>query len=127
MVKIVFCLKRLPTLSREEFQAYWRDKHAPLVSARARLLGIHRYVQCHTMDDASFAAMARTRGAPAPFDGVAELWFSDAAEGSPEERRLAARELIEDERRFIDLPNSPIFYAQEHEVLRDFMALRDRA
>jgi uncharacterized protein (TIGR02118 family) len=124
MVKIVFCLKRLPTLTREEFQAYWRDVHAPLVTARARLLGIRRYVQCHTTDDADFAGMARLRGAPGPFDGVAEIWFDDAGEGSSDERRRAARELVDDERRFIDLPNSPIFYAQELEILRDGVSTR---
>jgi hypothetical protein len=117
MVKIVFCLKRLPTLTREQFQAYWRDVHAPLVAARAPLLGIQRYVQCHTLPDASFAGMARRRGAPAPFDGVAEIWFGDGGEGSEEARRIAALELIDDERRFIDLAQSPIFCTDEHEVL----------
>jgi uncharacterized protein (TIGR02118 family) len=119
MIKIVFCLQRLPALTREQFQAHWRDVHAPLVAARARLLGIRRYVQCHTTDDAGFAAMARVRGAPAPCDGVAEIWFDEAGEGSPEERRRAAQELIDDERRFIDLPRSPIFFTRDHEVLRD--------
>jgi len=30
-VKLVYCLHRLPHLSREEFQKYWREKHGPLV------------------------------------------------------------------------------------------------
>jgi uncharacterized protein (TIGR02118 family) len=119
MVKIVFCLKRLPHLSRAEFQAYWRERHAPLVAARARLLGIRRYVQSHTTDDADFAGPARARGGAAPYDGVAEIWFDDSAEGTPEARRAAALELLADERRFIDLAASPLFYTQEHEVLRN--------
>lgn len=44
MVKLVFCLRRLPRLSRAEFQAYWREKHGSLVQERAALLGIRRYV-----------------------------------------------------------------------------------
>jgi acyl-CoA dehydrogenase len=33
MVKLIFCLHRRPELSREQFQAYWRDRHAPLVAS----------------------------------------------------------------------------------------------
>jgi len=115
--KIVFCLTRRPELSREEFQAYWRDVHAPLVRSRASLLGIRRYVQSHTTDEAGFAALARARGAPAAFDGVAEIWFEDSREGSPEQRLAAARELVADERKFIDLAASPIFHALAYEAL----------
>ena len=49
MVKLVFCAKRLPHLSRDDFQKYWRDHHGPLVRAAASALGIRRYVQVHTM------------------------------------------------------------------------------
>ena len=31
MIKLVFCLRRLPHLSREAFQRYWLDSHGPLV------------------------------------------------------------------------------------------------
>ncbi|MFT5776135.1 EthD domain-containing protein, partial [Hyphomonas sp.] len=30
MIKLSFCLRRLPHLSREDFQTYWREQHAPL-------------------------------------------------------------------------------------------------
>ena len=73
MVKLIFCLHRRPELSREQFQAYWRDKHAPLVASFAPVLGIRRYVQCHTLDEASFAAMTASRGSLPGYDGVAEL------------------------------------------------------
>jgi hypothetical protein len=126
MVKIVFCLTRLPALTREQFQAYWRDVHAPLVAARAGRLGIQRYVQCHTLPDASFAGMARARGAPSPYDGVAEVRFGDPGPGSEQDRRQAAHELIDDERRFIDLAQSPIFCTQEHEVLQMLEDARQR-
>ena len=38
MVKIVFCLHRLPHLTREQFQHRWRSVHAPLVAAHAATL-----------------------------------------------------------------------------------------
>ena len=42
-VKLVFCVKRLPHLSREDFQKYWRDRHGPLVREAAPALAIRRY------------------------------------------------------------------------------------
>ena len=124
MTKIVFCLKRLPGMSRAQCQDYWKNTHAPLVQERASLLGIERYVQSHTLDDASFAKVAESRGGPAAFDGVAEIWFSDQVTGTSAERRQAQQELIDDERRFIDLPASPLFFTQEHEVLNRFAQQR---
>lgn len=52
MIKLTYCLHRLPHLSRAEFQRYWRETHAPLVAAAQQALGIRRYVQCHTMASA---------------------------------------------------------------------------
>ena len=42
MIKLVFCLRRLPHLSREEFQRYWREQHAPLVARHAETLRLAR-------------------------------------------------------------------------------------
>lgn len=120
MVKLLFCLRRLPHLSREEFQRYWRDQHAQLVASHAVVLGIRRYVQRHSIDEPLFAGMGRPRGGIAPYDGIAELWWDriqDRDEASIEAARRANRELLEDEARFIDLPNSPIFFIKDHEVI----------
>lgn len=122
MIKIVFCLRRLPGLTLDEFHAYWRDSHAPLVIERAAVLGIRRYVQNHSFTDPVLQRAADARGSLiAPYDGVAELWYDSieamiAGAGRPEARQ-AGRELLEDERRFIDLPNSPLFYVREHTVI----------
>jgi uncharacterized protein (TIGR02118 family) len=121
MIKIVFCLRRRPDLSRDEFQAYWRTTHAPLVEPHAAALGIRRYVQVHSIDDAISTAVAGPRHSPEPFDGVAELWLDSlealTAAGSTEAGRAAASALLEDERRFIDLARSPLFLAEEHVVI----------
>lgn len=121
MIKIVFCLRRRADLSREEFQTYWRTTHAPLVQSHAGALGIRRYVQVHSIDDAISTAIAGPRQSPEPFDGVAELWLDslDAliAAGSSDSGRAASRALLEDERRFIDLERSPLFLAEEHVII----------
>ena len=99
--RLEFFLCRLPSLSREEFQDYWRTKHGPLVAERAEVLGIRRYQQVHT-----------TRaGRVDTFDGVAELWI-DPTPASPE-RDQASLELLEDERNFIDHSASPIFMVDD--------------
>ena len=66
--------------------------------------------------------VAEVRGsAGRDFDGVAELWWDSLesllAAVSTEAGQVAGRELLEDEARFIDLPNSPIFFADELEVV----------
>ncbi len=120
MVHLIFCLRRLPHLGREEFQRYWREQHAPLVKRHAVALGITRYVQAHTIDPALSQGIAAARQAPDPFDGVAEIWFDlqDLQKRmSTPEAMQAAMELLADERRFIDLPNSPIFFTKDHVVV----------
>ncbi|TMA60668.1 MAG: EthD family reductase [Deltaproteobacteria bacterium] len=117
MVKLVFCLRRLPQLSRATFQRYWREQHGPLVQRHAVTLRIQRYVQLHTWEDAFNEVLRASRGGPEPYDGIAELWWQSredlqAATASPEGRR-ASLELLEDERRFIDLAQSPLWIAEE--------------
>jgi len=119
MIKLTFCLRRRPDLSPEEFRRYWADEHGPLVRARAEALGIRKYQQVHTLDESELhaALQARNGGAPEPFDGIAEVWVDDVetfrrGSGTPESRQ-AARDLLEDEARFIDLPRSPMWLGHE--------------
>jgi uncharacterized protein (TIGR02118 family) len=122
MIKMIFCLKRLPQLSRGEFQRYWREQHAPLVRRHAAGLNVRRYVQSHTMGASGLEMVSEARGSVGlDFDGVAELWWDSLesllAAVSTEAGQVAGRELLEDEARFIDLPNSPVFFAEELEVV----------
>ncbi|GGC71890.1 EthD domain-containing protein [Chelatococcus reniformis] len=121
MIKLTFCLVRLPHLSREEFQRYWREHHAPLVRARADILRIQRYVQSHTLAEGEAPWLRASRGAPEDFDGVAELWWGSMADfthRSPETIKAGA-ELLADEKTFIDLARSPIFLSRGLEVVGD--------
>ena len=121
MIKLVFCLRRRPEMSREEFQRYWREQHAPLVQSKAETLRIQRYVQVHSMPAEANVALRESRSAPEEFDGVAELWWKSmedlAAASSTDEGRAAGRELLEDERKFIDLERSPLWMAEEHQFI----------
>ncbi len=120
MLKLTFCLRRLPTLGLAEFQDYWLNKHGPLVKSLQPALGMVRYVQLHRLPGDLADGMRRVRDAPEPYDGVAELWWQSeetyrAARRNPEARE-AGRKLLEDEARFIDLPRSPLWLNREEVI-----------
>lgn len=120
MIKLTFCLVRLPHLTREAFQDYWLNTHGPLVRSVAEALRIRRYVQLHSADPAISDDLRASRGGPAQFDGVAQLWwdsFDDMAKSRAEDAGPAARLLLEDERRFIDLAKSPLWWGEEHVII----------
>ena len=121
MIKITFCLTRKPGLSREEFQDYWFNKHAPLVKSHRETLRIARYVQMHTgdyeMTDIVRAARAdgKLENAPAIYDGVAQLWWNsleDLMTDTPE-AQAAGIALLQDEAKFIDFSKSPLWFGEE--------------
>ena len=122
MIRMLFCLHRLPSLSLDEFQTYWLETHAPLVARHAPTIGLALYRQHHHMGDPVLGALLKGRLADQPFDGVAELGWNSEADllggGSDPARRDANRE-FEDERRFIDLARSPIFFAHSHTIVGD--------
>ena len=109
--RIVFLLRRQQHLSRTEFQEYWLTKHAPLVKHHASTLGIARYQQVHTVEETRTTSVAG-------YDGVAELWLhSTPPVASRDEREAASMDLLNDERTFIDLAQSPIWIADEDRLL----------
>jgi len=119
MIRLTFLLRRKPDMSRAEFQEYWREVHGPLVATHAQTFKVLRYVQVHTLEEDQSAQLAGDRGKmEPPYDGVAELWWSSrkdvvSALDSPRGQE-AARGLVEDEAKFIDLPNSPLWFAYEY-------------
>jgi uncharacterized protein (TIGR02118 family) len=122
VIKLVFSLRRRPEMGREEFQAYWRDQHAPLVSRHADALRIRRYVQTHARTSELAAAQSAARGSdPDVYDGQAELWWDSlddliAAVSTPAGQQAAVA-LLEDERRFIDLERSPLWIGEERVIV----------
>jgi uncharacterized protein (TIGR02118 family) len=120
MIKLTFCLHRLPNLTREAFQTYWFEQHAPLVAKHQSVLRIRRYVQMHSATTELNDVIRAGRNAPQMYDGVAELWWNSfddltAATTSPE-GQAAGLALLEDERKFIDLARSPLFFGEEKTI-----------
>ena len=121
MITLVFCLRRRSELDAAEFSRYWRDVHGPLVASKAAVLGIVAYRQLHAMPAEVNERAFRQRGGPTAYDGIAELDFASFDEmreaAATPEGRAAARELLEDERRFIDHAQSPIFLTEPARIV----------
>jgi uncharacterized protein (TIGR02118 family) len=119
MIRLVFLLRRKAGTSLDSFQRYWREEHGPLVASVQMKIGALRYVQVHTIDDPMNASAAEARGGMEPiYDGVAELWWESeqalADTLATEAGRAAGAALLEDERKFIDLPHSPLYLTYEY-------------
>jgi uncharacterized protein (TIGR02118 family) len=119
MIKLVMCLTRRPDLTREQFQAYWRNQHGPFFQRNAGVMGARKYIQAHTVDTPLNGGLRASRGMQPEYDGVAEVWFDSeealmAGMNSPEGLALGAA-LLEDEGKFIDHSRSSAFIVEEHE------------
>lgn len=121
MIKITFCLRRRADLTLAAFQDYWLNKHAALVASVRPAIRMRRYVQAHALSTDFDEPIRASRGAPESFDGIAELWWDSLEELSrgfnTKEGREAGRLLVEDERRFIDLARSPLWFNREHVII----------
>jgi uncharacterized protein (TIGR02118 family) len=121
MVKFIFCLRRLPTLNRAQFQDYWLNNHGPLVLSYRERLGMSRYVQVHTATTSLDSMLVENSGGHQPFDGVSESWWESveafkSALLEPDSQKIFLI-LREDEQKFIDQPNSLMWFAEEHQIL----------
>ena len=106
MIKAVIFFKRRPGMTVEAFQEHWRTRHAGII---ARLPGLRRYVQNHTL------VSGYRKGEPL-FDAVAESSFDDtqamkALLGTPHYAAVLA-----DEPNFIDRASMGSIITEEHVV-----------
>jgi uncharacterized protein (TIGR02118 family) len=120
MIKFIMCCTRHPDMTREQFQDYWLNKHAPLFQKFADTYKTKKYVQCHTVDSPLNEGIRQSRGMMKEYDGVAEVWFESEealiqAMSSSEGQKLSAI-LLEDENNFLDHERSTAFIAKEHEL-----------
>jgi hypothetical protein len=118
-MKLVFCCRRKPGVSVEEFQRYWLDSHGPLVrSLREAIPQMQRYVQSHTVYGPATDAVRASRGTEEPYDGVTEVWLDDdpaVAVPTPASIEAGLR-LLEDELSFLDMSRSSVFLTVEHVI-----------
>jgi uncharacterized protein (TIGR02118 family) len=106
MVKALSFFRRQPGMSVDDFQAYWRTRHAEVVK---KLPGVRRYVQSHTI-------VSGYRNGQPIYDGIAEVWFDDTRvvrklADTPEYAAVRA-----DEAKFIDHATMGLIVTEDHVV-----------
>ncbi len=120
MVKLVYCVRKKADLPAQEFYAYWKDRHGPLVKSVADALGARRYVQSHTVSIDLNSMIQQTKGTREAYDGITELWWDSsdvvAAALASEAGQKASEKLQEDEAKFIDHAGSSVFFTEEHTI-----------
>lgn len=123
MIKLCFCMRRLPHLSREEFLAYWAKKHPRAGGPdAAKVLGMRKYAQVRALpEDVNQRVAASRPGVEPEFDGIAEVWVDSleaferdwySAEGSAIYQRF-----LDDEANFVDWNRSVVFLAEERVLI----------
>jgi len=101
-LKVLAVIYKRLDMSRDEFVRYWRQVHAPLAK---QMPGVRRYIINPTLE-------AFGPGAP-PLDGVAELWFDDAAAARSAFASAAGRATTEDLVNFTEAEKVQVVIAEE--------------
>ena len=118
MIQISYLMRRLPSLSLEEFQSRWSEKHPQCAPEDSfSTLGVKRYVQVLPLDvDARDLVIGPRTGLAEPFDGIAELWVDSVEAIERDFSTAKAKEYIgiffKDEQNFVDWSRSTILVSK---------------
>ena len=106
MIKSIVVAHRKAGMTREEYNKYWPEKHAPLA---ARLIpGVRRYVQNH---------LVTIPGMEYEGDGIVEMWYDDIEAWQKSIKYIRSPEakvLAEDAANFCDLRSGKSWIVEEH-------------
>ncbi len=104
-VKVLALIPRRPDFTRQQFHDYYRHPHGTMGS---HMTTMRRYVQSHQIDT-SLLGPGQGR-----FDAVAELWFDNEKDATGfREHPVIIKYILEDEPKFIDMPNLQFVIADE--------------
>lgn len=116
--KLVWVGRGLAPQTNRDFQTHYLQANGPLVSHSAGAMGIHRYLQVHTTNDALSDRLRTLRGTGLPYPVHAELtWNISDVFRSGREGSMAAAAVGQDEVEHIDFARSAIWQADEHVIL----------
>jgi hypothetical protein len=108
-IRLFFGLRRLPRLTRKEFQDYWLNHHADI---GRRLIPPYTYHQIHAVTEDHAEQTAGV--AASSYDGIVEVHFPDVEAFVRQlSRAEIAVEALEDEKNFIDHSRSAFWAFRE--------------
>ena len=121
MIKVLFGIRKRADLSHDEFWHRWHVGHAKLAREVSGAIGMRKYIQSLGVHPEMSQVFANDRGAPPPFDGVAEAWF-DSYEALQESMKSPAaangfKRLLEDELNFLDVSKCVFTLTKEHLII----------
>ena len=113
MIKSIALAHRKTSLTREEYNRYWKEQHGPLA---ARLIpGLRKYVQNHYIS---------IPGLEYKGDGIVEMWYDDVEAFKRSMDFIhsdAGKELAIDGGKFAEMRESSLWVVEEH-VIKDELA-----
>lgn len=122
IVKIYYCVRSLPGITRAESQLHWNACHGAVSRQDIRYSMLSKYVQAHTIDSSFVDEIAAARGylVEPNLIGHAEAWLD--TETSPKEfPEEEAAEVVamsmDDIKLFADADSSQVFAAKEHFII----------
>ena len=111
MLKLLYLQRRLPSLTRAEFQEHWLESHARFAR---QLPSVLRYVQYATLeDDPIQQALAQAADGREPYDGLTAAWFASEDEFKRGMEHPLVADALADEGHFIDPARSVALLVEE--------------
>ncbi|WP_293678625.1 EthD domain-containing protein [uncultured Phenylobacterium sp.] len=117
-LKATYLLTKRDDLTQAQCHETWLKDHGPLVASFAGPLRMAKYVQSHAIAPDVNAGIQAGRNYEPPLDGITEVWVDPSAEPptDPEAARIGSAALVEDERRFVQMEKSRLFFTREHVI-----------
>jgi uncharacterized protein (TIGR02118 family) len=114
MIKLTCLLKRKEGMTPAEFQAYWRDRHGPLIAKGRCGTHVLRYEQNpRPLDD------YRGDDDRSGYDGVTVQWFASMDEYYAHMNEDDSPQMFEDITKFLDLDHLDFVLTEEPRVIID--------
>ena len=111
MIKSIAVAHRKIGLTREEYNRYWKEQHAPLA---ARLIpGVRKYVQNHFVEIPGYEYEG---------DGIVEMWYDNVESFNRAMEFIhsdAGKELVIDGGKFAEMKPGGLWIVEEHVIMDD--------
>ena len=110
MIKSIALAHRKTGLTREEYNRYWKEQHAPL--ATKLIPGVRKYVQNHFIEIPEFEYEG---------DGIVEMWYDNVESFNRAMEFIhseAGKELVIDGDKFAEMKPGGLWIVEEH-VIKD--------